>query len=360
MKKILIAIVALAMVLSFAGCSSAPKSSNNMAVTDSFFGYDQSYDAASTEEGLMDSDFGQLPNNDSAEVSENSSASGRKLIRSVSLDMETLEFESFISALQQKVAATGGYIESSDISGNSYNYSHNRYASFTCRIPSAKLDSFLADVGGMGNVTSSYEKQDDVTLNYVDTEARITSLQTEYDRLLELLAQAENVDTIISLEARLSDVRYQLESYKSQLRTYDNLVDYSTVTLSLSEVKRVTAPEEEGVRARIQSDFSDNLYSVGTGLVDFFVWFVANIPYFAVIAVIVLIIVLIIKACLKNSPSHQAKAAWKKAEKERRKAEKLAKKNAAKAAAAAPAAPEATHAPEAAPAPEATENSENK
>ena len=360
MKKILIAIIALVMVLSFAGCSSAPKSYNQAASTESFFGYDQSYDTASPEEGLMDSDFGQLSEDSSANVAENSSASGRKLIRNVSLDMETLEFESFISALQQKVAATGGYIESSDISGNSYNYSRNRYASFTCRIPSDKLDSFLADVGGMGNVTSSYEKQEDVTLNYVDTEARISSLQTEYDRLLELLAQAENVDTIISLESRLSDVRYQLESYKSQLRTYDNLVDYSTVELSLSEVKRVTAPEEEGVWARIQSDFSDNLYSVGTDLVDFFVWFVANIPYFAVIAVIVLIVVLIIKACLKNSPSHQAKVAWKKAEKERKKAEKLAKKNAVKAAAAAPAASETTPAPEAAPAPEAKESSENK
>ena len=79
----------------------------------------------------------------------------------------------------------------------------------------------------------------------MDTEARISSLQTEYDRLLELLAQAESVDSLISLEARLSDVRYQLESYKSQLRTYDNLVDYSTVSISVSQVLRVTSPEEK-------------------------------------------------------------------------------------------------------------------
>ena len=180
----------------------------------------------------------------------------------------------------------------------------------------------------------------------MDTEARIASLQTEYDRLLELLAQAESVDTLIMLEQRLSDVRYQLESYKSQLRTYDNLVDYSTVEISVDEVQRVSSPEEEGVFARIQSGFSDSLYSVGTGLVDFFVWFVANIPYFAVIAVIALIIVLIVMACLKNSPRHKAKVARKKAEKERRKAERLAKKNGVL--------------PTEAPVPEKPENSENK
>lgn len=354
MIKILTAILALVIVLSFAGCSSAANDYYNKS-SDTLYSESESYysEAPMEENGFMDSDFAQPADGGSAEVGENTSVSGRKLIRNVNLSMETLDYENFITVLRQKVNEAGGYIENSDIGGNSYNYSRSRYASFTCRIPSAKLDSFLADVGSIGNVTSSYESQTDVTLSYVDTEARIASLQTEYDRLLELLAQAENVDTIISLEARLSDVRYQLESYKSQLRTYDNLVDYSTVELSVNEVLRVTSPEETGVWARIQNEFSDNLYSVGTGLVDFFIWFVANIPYFAVIAVIVLIIVLIFKACLKNNPRHQAKVAWKKAEKERKKAEKLAKKNAAKATAPA-------EAPAQSAAPEAPENGENK
>ncbi len=328
MKKTFAIILALIIALSLVGCS---KSAPNMAFDGAYNGYYESSapeaEPSASEQEFLDSDYAS-----ETAIGENTSASGRKLIRTVSLSMETLEFESFVSALQKAVAETGGYIESSDISGNSYNYSRNRYASFTCRIPSAKLDGFLGTVGGIGNVTSSYENQDDVTLSYVDTEARVASLQTEYDRLLELLSKAENIDSVIALEQRLSDVRYQLESYKSQLRTYDNLVDYSTVTISASEVQRVTSPEEKSVWARISTDFSDNLYDVGTGLVDFFVWFVAATPYFAVLAVIALIIVLIVKACLKNNPRHQARVAWKKAEKARKKAEKLAKKNGAEPA----------------------------
>lgn len=326
MKKIFAIVLALIIALSLVGCS---KSAPNMAFDGAYNGYySESEEAPSASpQEFLDSDYAS-----ETAIDENTSASGRKLIRTVNLSMETLEFESFVSALQKAVAETGGYIENSDISGNSYNYSSNRYASFTCRIPSAKLDGFLSTVGGIGNVTSSYENQDDVTLSYVDTEARVASLQTEYDRLLELLSKAENIDSVIALEQRLSDVRYQLESYKSQLRTYDNLVDYSTVTISASEVQRVTSPEEKSVWARISTDFSDNLYDVGTGLVDFFVWFVSATPYFAVLAVIALIIVLIVKACLKNNPRHQAKVAFKKAEKARKKAEKLAKKNGAEPA----------------------------
>ena len=327
MKKTLAILLALVIALSFAGCSSAP--TNGFYKNESM---DYSYASGETAESDSFMDYSYSDGEGSAEIKENTSASGRKLIRSVSLTMETLEFESFVAVLQQKVAEAGGYIESSAVNGNSYNYSRSRSASFTCRIPSAKLDAFLSAVDGIGNVTYSYEDQKDVTLNYVDTEARIASLQTEYDRLLELLAQAESVDTIIMLEQRLSDVRYQLESYKSQLRTYDNLVDYSTVTISASEVQRVTSPEEKSVWARISTDFSDNLYDVGTGLVDFFVWFVSATPYFAVLAVIALIIVLIVKACLKNNPRHQARVAFKKAEKARKKAEKLAKKNGAEPA----------------------------
>ena len=262
----------------------------------------------------------------------NASSSGsitstnRKLIRTYNLDVETLEFDEFISALTSEVSAIGGYIESSSVNGNSYNYSSSRYANFTCRIPAEKVPAFLSTIDGLGNVTYSYENTTDVTLTYVDTEARIKSLQTEYDRLLELLAEADSIDTIILLEQRITDVRYQIESYTSQLRTYDNLVDYSTVTLGVNEVKRVSSGEKETVWERISSDFGDNVYDIWVSAQDFFVWFVANIPYFIIWGVIITVAVLIINRCFKNNAKWQECKAAKKARKEYKKAQKLAEK----------------------------------
>ena len=329
MKKFVCIILALIIVLSFTGCGGSP--TKGVYQTDSM----EIYNGAISEEAPAmapepnaKGDYSTFSDSNYGGASGSNVLSERKMIRTFDLTVETLEFEDFIGTLRNTVNSFGGYIESSNVEGNSYNYTSNRYANFTCRIPSNKLDEFVNSVDGLGNVTYRNENQQDVTLSYVDTEARIASLQTEYDRLLELLAEAENLDSIIVLEERLSEVRYQLESYKSQLRTYDNLVDYSTVQVNVNEVKRVTnVSETETVWQRISKEFDDNLYDVWCGLEDFFVWVIADIPYFVVLTVVIIIIVLIIRAFLKKSPRYQAKKAFKKAEKERKKAEKLSKKN---------------------------------
>ena len=83
--------------------------------------------------------------------------------------------------------------------------------------------------------------------------------QTEQERLLQLLEQAESIEDIITIEQRLSDVRYQLESMESQLRSYDNQVDYSTVYLYIDEVEVYTPVEEETTWERISAGFMDSL-----------------------------------------------------------------------------------------------------
>ena len=273
-----------------------------------------------TEDALLDS------NAPSAGVSENQISTNRKLIRTFNLDVETLDFEKFVSDLKAEIASLGGYIENSSVNGNSYNYTYNRNANFTCRIPSEKLDEFIGTVGGLGNITYTYEDTTDVTLKYVDTEARIKSLQTEYDRLLELLAEAENIDTIILLEQRITEVRYQLESYQSQLRTYDNLVDYSTVHLNVNEVKRVTAAEPKTIWERISTDFGDNIYDIWVDAQNFFVWFIASVPYFVIWAAVIIGIILVVRSVLKKNPKWQERKAARKARKEYKKAQVIEEK----------------------------------
>ena len=65
------------------------------------------------------------------------------------------------------------------------------------------------------------------------------------------MEKAESIEDIITIEQRLSNVRYQIESMEAQLRTYDNKVDYSTVHLDVSEVKELTPVHEETLWERI-------------------------------------------------------------------------------------------------------------
>ena len=62
--------------------------------------------------------------------------------------------------------------------------------------------------------------------------------------MFELMAKAENVDAVIAIESRLSEVLYELESIKSSLRVYDNQVLYSTIYLNINEVKLTSTTGE--------------------------------------------------------------------------------------------------------------------
>lgn len=227
--------------------------------------------------------------------------SQRKLIKTVDMDVQTEGYDTLIAGLEKQITELGGYIEYQyQYNGNYYNNDALRNANLQIRIPSDRLDEFIDKVGEQSNVTNKEVRVEDVTLRYVDLESHKTALLTEQSRLLDLLEVAETVEDIITIEQRLSDVRYQLESMESQLRTLDNQIDYSTINLRIQEVRRVTPTEEKTVWDKIRNGFSGSIYNIGDGLVNFFIWFVVNIPYIVIWAVIIGAVFFIIRAIIKK------------------------------------------------------------
>lgn len=225
----------------------------------------------------------------------------RKLIRNVTLSVETDAFDQLMKTLTDKVGELGGYVEQSDISGNSLNYQNElvpRYASLTVRVPIDRLDGFVSTVEANGNITNKSENTQDVTLQYSDLESRKKSLSVEQERIWALLEKADTLEAVIALEERLSEIRYQLESMESQLRLYDNQVDYSTVYLDIHEIREAasfTPTEPEGIGQRIEKGFTKNLNAVSRGATGFLIWFLAASPIWLPLAVIVILILLILR-----------------------------------------------------------------
>ncbi len=327
MKKIFAVLVSLLLILSFAACASSAKNEATAEEETEAPRAAEDYDGQMLGGGYSGTTASEAGWNytadaakDTAEtptVNESTAAetSGRKLIRTVTMELQTLEFDTFTAQIDTMVTELGGYIQSSSFNGNSIYSSSDRNAGYTVRIPADKLDSFLEQIGGMANVTYRNEETQDVTLDYVDIEAHKESLQTEYDRLIELLAMAENVDAIVTLEARLSEVRYQIESYESQLRMYDNQVDYSTVYLTIDEVKRETQIEEGTVWDRITTRLSDNFYQIGQDFENFTVWFVSSLPYIVVWAVILAVLALVVNGIVRGDRKRRESRESRKAEK---------------------------------------------
>ncbi len=158
------------------------------------------------------------------------------------------------------------------------------------RIPSAHLDPFLSQINEQSNVTNRSESIEDVTLQYSDIESRKKTLAVEQERLWALLEKADTLEAVIALEERLSEIRYELESFESQLRLYDNQVDYSTVYLNIDEVRVFTPTTPDSVTTRIQKGFTRNLEGVVNGLVNFTVWLLSSLPTLILLAAILALI----------------------------------------------------------------------
>ena len=281
----LIGLCLLAAIL--AGCGGASSktgqavSADSYAVDDNYYMAEYAAEDANIWEEEDYSEEGQAASTGEDVTVESTT---RKLIKTVDMGVETKDFDGLLSAINEKVDALGGYIENSyTYNGSSYGYdTERRYADLSIRIPQDRLEQFIGDVQGISNVTNCTRGVRDVTLTYVDLESHRNALQTEQKRLMELMDQAETIEDLITIENRLSEVRYQIESMESQLRSYDNQVDYSTVDISISEVKELTPVEKESVGERIARGFKNSLEGVGRGLVNFAVNFIIALPYLLV------------------------------------------------------------------------------
>lgn len=315
MKKMTAFLVTLCMLAALlAGCGGASKSTQAFdaaapaaaAPAEAANGAYYDMESAKSEDGGLtgDTDSTVLPE-------------GRKWIITVNMSAETEDLDSLMETLNGKISGLGGYVEDQD-SYNGSMYSSRRYrsASLTVRIPAERVDEFTEEMSGIANVVSTNLSREDITLSYVATESRVKALQTEEARLLELMEQAETMADLLEIESRLTDVRYELENRASQLRLYDNQVDYATIYLSIDEVQEYTPVEEPTVWERISGGFVSSVKGVGSGLLDLLVWVLAKSPYLVILGGVTAGVVVLIrkrktrraaKKAAKQNPTEESK-----------------------------------------------------
>ena len=264
--------------------------------------YDYDYDEYDYEGDESAESFGEQ----AEEVQESAESTNRKLIRTVDLSVETEHFDEILVKVENRVAEVGGYVESSDIYQGSVYERDDRSAHYTLRVPEKKLDEFIKTVEQGMNVTNKQISVEDITLSYVDLESHRKALETQEARLLELLEQAENLEDMLTIESELTEVRYRIESMESQLRTYDNKVNYSTVYLSIREVEQLIEVPDESAWSQITTGFVNRVNQIARGIRAFIIWFAIHIPDLILWAVFITILVFVIKKLQKYSQKKKA------------------------------------------------------
>ncbi len=324
MKKRLLCALGLAILLTGCGSSYDSSASNKavqtMAASDMMT--EEAVDNAASEDvyeydAVAQSSGDTGSGASTAENVQKQVEQGRKLIRRMDIDVETQSFDKLLSQLDAKVAELGGYIENSNIYGSGNQYEGSRSANYTVRVPADKMDEMVTMVSENANVTRKSESTDDVTLSYVDTKSRKEALEVEQERLMALMEKAESVDAIIALETRLTEVRYQIQSMESQLRTYDNQVDYATISIFVEEVTIYTPDTQEPKSdlQRMADGFVTSVKRVLQGIKNFLIDVVIALPYLLIWALIIAVIVLVIRLIVKKNKKKRERKLAQKLEK---------------------------------------------
>lgn len=297
-------ILVLALLLTACGASTG-----SMAKEETAEAYDMVTEETVVEESLSYDDGGELSFNTTAmapeepkekaeteeqsgeAAAEQAKAYAEKIIYSGNAYIETTDFDASVSALEAAVESYGGFVQDSNVSGRSNGDRTavvDRYAYYVVRIPTKHFNDFMAMTGQIGNVTSSGRSAENVTSQYTDYEARLSSLYTQEERLMTMLGTSGDLESLIALEQRLAEVRYEIESIERNLRNLDQRLAYSTVNIDMHEVEvyTQTTAVQRSFGEKLSDSFRDGWEGFGDGCQNLVIWLAGALPTLILLALI--------------------------------------------------------------------------
>lgn len=280
-KKIRIVASLLFLLFIFSACSKKSDASPGSAKNSSM---DKSKQELSIKDGSVASTENKNTDTSKEKPLEDSA---RKVIKRASLTVETIGYDDTLNGIANLSETMGGYIENSDLMGKGYGNTNfqSRRAHFTIRIPKKNFDEFLNKISTISNILQKQVNGEDITSQYIDTEARLKTLNVREERVLELLKKATKLEDVLQLEKELSNIRYEIENLTGSLKKMDNLVELTTVNIEVIEVSQITKVEgmPKSIWQKTALVFKQSLNSLGTILQGLYLFIIGLIPYLVII-----------------------------------------------------------------------------
>jgi surface glycoprotein (TIGR04207 family) len=325
MKKITALFLAVLMVFSLCACGSSAKGqSSSYAVAApqaDYAAYDKETEMPMAAEEAA---YGGFAANAAAEPVETNGTPTEapsagdiavdKIIYSASATIETTDFDETLKGLDALIASYGGFVESSSIGGNNYystshGYASNRSADYRIRIPSRDFAAVMNSLSTLGNVPHSNTYTENITSQYYDVQARLSAYRTQEQSLLEMMEKAENVTELLEIQDYLTDVRYHIESLQSSLTNWDRQVSYSTISLSVEEVREYTPEAKLSFGQQLALALTRGLKGIGEFFRDLLLWLVEALPALLILGVVVFLVVLLIRRIRRGRAARRARKA---------------------------------------------------
>jgi hypothetical protein len=220
----------------------------------------------------------------------------RKIIKTGYLTLVVKDVEQSLDEIAAIANKLGGFVVNSSKSGNEDSVRGN----MSIRIPAEKYDEAIIELRAIAvQVPDESTDSQDVTEEYIDLTARLSTLEATEAQYLELLKKAETVEDILNVQQALSNIRQEIESLKGRIQYIERTTDMSLININIRE--EATFQEKGWEAGDIFKSAVRALVSIGQFLGSAIIYIVVILAIPAIIGIAIWQIVVAVKRKKKKA-----------------------------------------------------------
>lgn len=241
------------------------------------------YDMAGIEEEMspvatVASDAAPVPV-DKPEVQE---VNKKKIIKDGRMGLKVTDLEKTKTRIDTLVRSFGGYYANENFSNTDWESSYN----LKIRLPFSNFEKFIAVIeSGIGEIQYKGIDARDVTDQFIDLETRLENKRNYLARYNDLLKQAKSVKEILEIEEKIRVLEEEIDSVTGRLKYLNDLVDYSTLDLTIT--KRKEFKYNPADRDRFTERLKQSLSKGWFGFVDFALFLIRIWPVWIIVVLFI-------------------------------------------------------------------------
>lgn len=242
---------------------------------------DQFAELATEEETIL-GELSQKSSPPSIDKNMTQEVTKKKIIKDGRVGMRVSDLVNTKSRIDTLINHYGGYYANEKLTNSEWEIAYH----LKIRIPSAHFMRFISDTeSGEGEILYKEIDARDITDQFIDLETRLDNKRNYQKRYNDLLIKANSIKEILEIEEKIRALEEEIESTTGQLLYLSDLVDYSTLDLTISQQRtfKSNPAKRDKFSEKVRQSFSKGWF----GLVDFFL-FVINIWPFWIILILII------------------------------------------------------------------------
>jgi hypothetical protein len=179
----------------------------------------------------------------------------RKIIRNAELGLESDQPEESQKRIAAIAQSKGGFVVASQQSSSDPQVDARDIVDMSVRIPADKFTETVEEIRTTSRrVIVETVKGEDVTEEFIDTEARLKAKTALEQQFMEIMKRANTVEEALSVQSQLANVRAEIEKIEGRRRFLENQATLSTIKIRL-QMPAIFASNSAGFFDRLAESF---------------------------------------------------------------------------------------------------------